>query len=55
MAGKDGRTPAGVLDELPRPVLPEVHEGMRADRWQVAHQSVRVHRGWRAVAGWVEQ
>jgi hypothetical protein len=55
MAGKDPHKPAGILEEMPRPVLPEVHEGMRADRWTVGHQSVRVHRGWRAVASWVEK
>jgi hypothetical protein len=54
LAGKDGRTPAGVIEELARPVLPEVREGMRTDRWQVHQQAVRVDRGWRAVAGWVE-
>ncbi len=54
MAGKDPHKPAGILEEMPRPVLPEIHEGMRADRWTVGHQSLRVHRGWRAVAGWVE-
>lgn len=53
MAGKEHR-PAGVLEEMPRPVLPEIREGARTDRWTVGHQTVRVHRGWRAVAGWVE-
>lgn len=53
MAGAGG-APAGVIDELPRPQLPEVREGMTHDRWKVAHHTARVHKGWRAVAGWVE-
>ncbi len=53
MAGAS-KQPAGVLDELPRPQLPDVREGFGHDRWKVAHHTVRVHKGWRAVAGWVE-
>jgi hypothetical protein len=46
--------PVGVLDEFPRPQVPEVREGMTWDRWRVEHYKVRVHKGYRAVAGWVE-
>lgn len=49
-----GKQPTGVLDERPRPQLPEVREGFGHDRWTVAHHAVRVHPGWRAVARWVE-
>ena len=44
----------GVLDELPRPQLPEVREGINHDTWTVGGPKARVHKGWRAVAGWVE-
>jgi len=53
MAGASGQ-PAGVLDELPRPQLPEVREGINHDTWTVGGHKARVHKGWRAVAGWVE-
>lgn len=51
--GSDG-APAAVLDDLPRPQLPDVREGLTWDSWRLAGRRVRVHRGWRAVAGWVE-
>jgi hypothetical protein len=46
--------PVGVLDEFARPVLPDVREGMTWDSWRFEHYRVRVHKGYRAVAGWVE-
>ena len=49
-----GDLDVSVLDELPRPQLPEVREGMTHDRWRVGPHTARVHKGWRAVAGWVE-